>query len=205
VSDITSQDIALFARVLSKIEDSFMDRLTPEELRAFKKLQTLQDSLRVSSERKKGDGSPDRQSFDAGMKAASALLKFVSTREPEEEDKGTKARKVEWEVSGFDDEGDCDAAAKACGGMVKKGYDRDKSKFLRRDIDEGDLGVLYETNLTTEGDKYSLFFKYVRESEGKARMVGVAIGSHSGTGNRYYVVKKDGGKSKNQVSATKKL
>lgn len=205
--EITSQDVVLLVKVLTKIEENFLDRLSPDELKGFKKLQTVSDALLTDVEKAgKGGKAPNRTAYDTALKTASALLKDVSTRKTKPEVKqDAKPAKVEWEVTGFEDEGDCEAAAKASGAAVKKGFDRDKAKYLKRDIKEGDLGVLYETNLTTEGDKYSLFFKYVRQSEGKASMVGVAIGSHSGSGNKYYKVKKDGSKTKNQVSAMKKL
>lgn len=205
MSDLTSEEIALFAKVVAKIKENFYDRMDDGELKKFKGFLATLDNVRSAKEEEAGGKrASNRVAFDAAMKDATALLKTLLARPKPEKAEQTPA-KVDWVVTKYDDEGDCEKAAENSGKIVEKAYKRDKAKYMQRDIDEGDLGVLYETNLTTSGDKYSLFFKYVRESEGKAKMVGVAIGSHSGSGNKYYVVKKDGSASKSQISATKKL
>ena len=114
-----------------------------------------------------------------------------------------------WEITKTKDQGNCETAAKALGGAVLKGYNRDITKFKDKAIKEGDLGVIYETNLTTKGAKYSLFFKYTRDSKDKrpkkAEMVLIAIACHKDASNKYYECDKKGKPTKKKISATKKL
>jgi hypothetical protein len=200
---ISSDDIALLARVLAKIDENFRDRMEKDELKSFKTLQEL--ALKLQSDGDKGGKAQNRSPYDDAMKRATALLKTLTTRPKGVKSDDEKPAKVEWEVTQFVDEGHCADAASKSPGKVKSAYDRDKKKYMEKAITEGDLGCLYESNLTTEGDKYSLFFKYVRLSEGKAKMVAVAIGSHHGSTSKYVVISKDGKPTTTPISATKKL
>lgn len=209
---LESSDIAALFRVVAKIEENYLEFLDKKGAQNFKTIKTYAEKLSTKNDKDNG--------YEKMVKAAVALAKegaaaAVDAKEKaKDKGKGGKEEakeeenKNEFKLVEYEDDGDCDAIAKKLGGDVQSGYKRDKKKYYKDKgvIGSGELGCLYETNLTTKGSKYSLFFKYVRVGKTQeAKMVAVAIGTHSGSGNKYVVVKKDGTAGTTPISATKKL
>lgn len=139
--------------------------------------------------------------FKKHMAAATVLLKAVIQANKDGDPKKEVAQT--WKITKYVDKGNCKSAAeKASVDGLKKAYENAVKKYEEYGIDEGHLGVLYEKNILTTGDKYSFFFKYVRVKDFEAELHGVAIGCHDGSG--YVELNKDGKKTKTKISAQKK-
>ncbi len=151
---------------------------------------------------------PSRMSendFKNKMAEATVLLKAVIQANKDGDPK--KEEDAVWKVVKYVDEGDCASAAKKASiDGLETAYKNAVKKFEEYAINEGHLGVLYEKNILTKGSKYSFFFKYVRtKKDFEAELVGVAIGSHGGSGNNYYRLKADGTQGTVKISAQKKM
>ncbi len=139
------------------------------------------------------------------MAAATLYLKAVAQAKKDGDPK--KEEEATWKVVKYVDEGDCASAAKKASiDGLETAYKNAVKKFEEYAINEGHLGVLYEKNILTKGSKFSFFFKYVRtKKDFEAELVGVAIGSHGGSGNNYYRLKADGTQGTVKISAQKKM
>lgn len=156
----------------------------------------------LAGEVEKSDPSTmSENDFKKHMASAVALLKAVVQANKDGDPKKEEAKS--WKVTKYDDKGNCKSAAEKAGvDGLKKAYENAVKKYEDYAINDGHLGVLYEKNILTKGDKYSFFFKYVRVKDYEAELHGVAIGCHDGSG--YVELNKDGKKTKTKISAQKK-
>lgn len=195
MSDVTKADYIKLLTIITKAEENmpdWVDRKTKAAIRKLASDISDQDETSFTANKYKTD-----------LKKAAAALKAVVAANKAGRPKGKEEEDAGWEIRKFVDDGVCEKAAKNAIPGVEAAYKKEKKKLLAKTIDEGHLGCLYESNILTQGDKYSFFFKYVRVKDNVADLVGVAVGCHSGS--NYVRLDAKGKATTTKISAMKKI